>query len=130
MLLYALVNDLGELLLTHLEANLRDQLIAGDAAVHKAQILRDGIIEDIDTDGGMDAAGKCLAVQCLGGTHQNRLVQIQHPGLIGHQRLIGAAVDLQLMGIFLIDLLPVRNGGKHAGIADLIGGVHLIDDGG
>ena len=88
----------------------------------------DQIIEDIDTDGGIDAAGIGLAVQRLGGTHQNRLVQIQHPGLIGHQRLIGAAVDLHIVWVGLVGLLPIGNGGKHAGVADLIGGVHLIDD--
>ena len=130
MLLYALVNDLGKLLLAHLEADLGDQLVAGDAAVYKAEILRDGVIEDIDTDSGMDAAGIGLAVQGLGGTHQNRLMQIQHSGLIGHQRLIGAAVDLHIVGIGLVGLFPIGNGGEHAGVADLIGGIVLIDDGG
>ena len=57
-------------------------------------------------------------------------MQIQHPGLIGHQRLIGAAVDLHIVWVGLVGLLPIGNGGKHAGVADLIGGVHLIDDGG
>ena len=48
----------------------KDQRLAEDA-VHETMV---NIIEDIDTDGGIDAAGIGLAVQCLGGTHQNRLL--------------------------------------------------------
>ena len=130
MLLYALVNDLGKLLLAHLEVNLGTQRIFGDRAVNKAQILRNGIVEDIDAHGGVNAAGHGLAVHHLGGAHQHRLMQRHHTGLVCHQRLIGAAVDLQLVGGLVICLFPFGDRGKYAGVTDLIGGIRLINDGG
>ena len=79
----ALVDDLAQLLLADKEADLQIELMAGDGAVNKAQILRDRLVVDQTADGGVDDAVAHLAVDLLAVAHPDGSVQPHSAGSVG-----------------------------------------------
>ena len=95
MLLDAAVDDLAELLLADLEADLKVEHVLGIGTIHVAEILRDGLVVDDTADGRLDCAVQCLAVDLARNAHQDRRVQTDIAVVVGHDGLVRVAVDLE-----------------------------------
>ena len=95
MLLDAAVDDLAELLLADLEADLKIKHMLGIGTIHVAEILRDGLVVDDTADGRLDCAVQCLAVDLARNAHQDRRVQTDIAVVVGHDGLVRVAVDLE-----------------------------------
>ena len=120
MLLDAAVNDLAELLLADLEADLKIEHVLG---INVAEILRDGLIVDDAADGRLDRAVQQLTVNLARNAHKDRRVQADIAVVIGHDGLIRIAVHLErLVGRrrLAVSLGLLVRGDKVVGIHDLI----------
>ena len=123
VLLDAAVNDLAELLLADLEADLKIEHVLGIGAVNVAEILRDGLIVDDAADGRLDRAVQQLTVNLARNAHKDRRVQADIAVVIGHDGLIRIAVHLErLVGRrrLAVSLGLLVRGDKVVGIHDLI----------
>ena len=95
VLIDAAVDDLAELLLADLEADLKVEHVLGIGTIHVAEILRDGLVVDDTADGRLDCAVQCLAVDLARNAHQDRRVQTDIAVVVGHDGLVRVAVDLE-----------------------------------
>ena len=130
VLLDAAVDDVAQLLLADLEADLIVERLLGIAAVDIAQILRDILVEDDAADGRGDDAALLGAVHRFGDAQADRGMQADVALVVGHDGLVGIAVDekrlvFRLRGALLgrleiqgIELVAVHHGiGLKAGVA-------------
>ena len=95
VLLDAAVDDLAELLLADLEADLKVEHVLGIGTVDIAEVLRDGLVVDDAADGRLDRAVQRLAVDLARHAHQDRRMQADIAVVIGHDSFIRVAVDLE-----------------------------------
>ena len=71
----AVLDDLAQLLFAHQEVDLELQGVLGGGAVHIAQVLGDGAVEDHAAHGGLHQAGDGLAVEFRGAADPDFGVQ-------------------------------------------------------
>ena len=90
----AAVDDLAELFLSNQEGNLQVKLLFRISSVHKAQILRDRVVEDDLSDGGVDQAADGLALHLAGDADLDRRMQADHTGVVCHLGLVEVAEHL------------------------------------
>ena len=130
-----MVDDLAQqLLAARLGDLVVEELVGGRAvlveALHEAQILRDVAVEDDAACGGAHHMADLLAVQLLGDAHPHGLVDADNVLVVGHQRLVLVAVDVQMsVGLLLVGELVVGLAGQrevHALRPQLVVG-HLAD---
>ena len=119
-----LVDDLAQLLLANQEGDLQVELVAGNRAVHKAQILGNGLVVDQAAHGGIDDPVLGLSVDFLavadadGGMEADGTVGVGGNGLVD----AGIVVDGPELGNGL-----AHGGGGLVGSQELIGihnGIH------
>ena len=124
MLADALVDDLAQLLLANQEADLQVELMAGNGAVYKAQVLGDGLIVDQAANGGIDDAVLHVPINFLAVAHPDGGMQTDGTVCIGCNSLFGAGVAVD--GTELGNGLAHR-GGRLVGCQEVIGihnGIH------
>ena len=90
------VDDLAQLLFLNQEVDLQLQHGFRGGAIHIAQVLRNGIVEDNAAHGGVDDAGIRLTIYFHGAAHLDGSVQPHHAFLIGHKGLVKVAENLAL----------------------------------
>ena len=90
----AAIDDLAELLLAHQEIDLIFEGVFRIGAVDKAEILRDRIVEDNASDGGIHQTGNGSAVHLDAAAHLDLGVQADHLRVVGHEGLVRVAEDL------------------------------------
>ena len=105
VLLDAAVDDIAQLLLADLEADLMVKGVLGVGAVNVAEILGDGLVEDYAADGGDDGLLDLDAVHGLGNSQADRRMQPDAAVVVGHDGLGGIAVHKS--GLIGDKLLPV-----------------------
>ena len=72
-----LFQDLLQTLFAYVEIHFQLQFIARDRTIHKAQVLRQNLVEDKPAHGGLDNIGNLASVcQRLGYTHLNAGLQL------------------------------------------------------
>lgn len=91
MLLDAAVDDFAELFLIDAEADLVIERVLGIGTIHKAEILRDGLVEDDAADGRFDGLVLFHAVDGLGHADLDGAVERDGARLIRHERFLGGA---------------------------------------
>ena len=99
----AAVDDLAQRLFGDQEADLEVEHMLGVAAVHIAQVLRDGLVEDDAADGGVHHLAQRLAVHLAGAAHLDGRLQGDDVRGVGHQGLVLVAEDLALALVALVD---------------------------
>ena len=92
MLLYAAVDDVAELLLADLEADLVVKRRFGIAAVNVAEVLGDLLVEYDASDGAFDDTALLLAAEGLGHTDEDRSMKSYLALAVCHDRLAGVTV--------------------------------------
>ena len=95
VLLDAAVNDVAQLLLADLEADLVVKHGLGIGAVNISQILRDVLVEDDAADGALDNFGLLDTVDSLCNSYEDGGVQADITLTVCHDRLIGVTVAKQ-----------------------------------
>ena len=78
----AAVDDLAQLLLAHQEVHFKLQGVLGGGAVHIAQVLGDGPVENHAAHGGVHQAGDGGAVEVHGAADANLGVQGDVMGVV------------------------------------------------
>ena len=92
MLLDAAVDDFAELFLIDAEADLVIERMLRIGTIHKAEILRDGLVEDDAADGRFDGLVLFHAVDGLGHADLDGAVERDGARLIRHERFLGGDV--------------------------------------
>ena len=92
MLLDTAVDDIAELLLADLEADLLIEGMLGIGSVDISEILGDLFIEDYAADGALNELGFLHAVKGLGNANEDRCVQTDLALAVCHDGLAGVAV--------------------------------------
>ena len=91
MLLDAAVDDVAELFLVHAETDLIIERVLGIGAVHKTEILRDGLIEDDAADGRLHRLVFLYSVDRLGHADLDGAVERNDACLVRHECFLGGA---------------------------------------
>ena len=108
----AAVDDAGQLFFIYFKVDLVVEHGLGVAAIHKAEILRNGPVEDDTADGGGHHAFDNLAVHLFGAAHLNARVQTDHAGVVRHQRFVLIAEHL-VLALFALALVGQIVGTEH-----------------
>ena len=96
MNLDAFFDDGGQLLFADFEVDLIQELVTGDRTIHKAQILRDGTVEDDTADGGFHQLLLRHTVNFQRAAHLDFGVQTDDLAVIRHHRFVLVAEHLAL----------------------------------
>ena len=100
--LYALLDDLTELLLAADEGDLEVERVSGIASVDEAEVLRDAFVEDDPAGGRVDDAGADFAVNLLGNAHSDGGVEGDDARFVSHDDFVRVAEDLALAGLAVL----------------------------
>ena len=121
------VYDLAQLLLAAGEGHLIVADVGGIGPVHKAQVLRDVLVEDDTAGGGLYHSGVADAVHGHGAAHADGAVGPNHMVVVGHEGLFLAGVEVErAVGGLLLPLLQGVVGGHkvirvHDGVSGEVG---------
>ena len=121
------VYDLAQLLLAAGEGHLIVADVGGIGPVHKAQVLRDVLVEDDTAWGGLYHSGVADAVHGHGAAHADGAVGPNHMVVVGHEGLFLAGVEVErAVGGLLLPLLQGVVGGHkvirvHDGVSGEVG---------
>ena len=103
MLCQAAADDVRQLLLGDLEIDFVIELMFGVGAIHIAQILRDGGVEDDLADSGGDKGGFGAVAKVHGAAHLNGSLQGDDMLGVSHQGFVLIAEHLVVAGVFGVD---------------------------